>query len=128
MGCSSSTPDEKSPPMDWKLRHKIAVGTARGLHYLDKECHRRIIHRDIKFSNILLTTNLEASAAYKQADGRKLDNRRVLVDVERGRTVPNWHPRRLGGGLGSTRIGGEYLNHKHSGRALVDYLEGNGGI
>ncbi|KAF3789548.1 U1 small nuclear ribonucleoprotein [Nymphaea thermarum] len=58
-------------------------------------------------------------AAYKQADGRKIDNRRVLVDVERGRTVPNWRPRRLGGGLGSTRIGGEDLNQKHSGSIPV---------
>ncbi|KAJ6831293.1 putative U1 small nuclear ribonucleoprotein 70 kDa [Iris pallida] len=33
--------------------------------------------------------------AYKQADGRKLDNRRVFVDVERGRTVLNWRPRRF---------------------------------
>ncbi|GAB4817606.1 hypothetical protein N2152v2_004652 [Parachlorella kessleri] len=38
--------------------------------------------------------------AYKMADGRKIENRRVLVDVERGRTVPNWRPRRLGGGKG----------------------------
>ncbi|KAJ6398450.1 hypothetical protein OIU77_019280 [Salix suchowensis] len=30
----------------------------------------------------------DMKAAYKQADGRKLDGRRVLVDVERGRTVP----------------------------------------
>jgi U1 small nuclear ribonucleoprotein 70kDa len=29
------------------------------------------------------------------------------VDVERGRTVPNWRPRRLGGGLGSSRIASE---------------------
>lgn len=28
--------------------------------------------------------------AYKMADGRKIEGRRVLVDVERGRTVPNW--------------------------------------
>ena len=28
--------------------------------------------------------------AYKMADGRKVEGRRVLVDVERGRTVPNW--------------------------------------
>ena len=35
-------------------------------------------------------------AAYKYADGRKIDGRRVLVDVERGRTVRNWLPRRLG--------------------------------
>ena len=35
-------------------------------------------------------------AAYKHADGRKIDGRRVLVDVERGRTVKGWRPRRLG--------------------------------
>ena len=35
-------------------------------------------------------------AAYKHADGKKIDGRRVLVDVERGRTVKGWQPRRLG--------------------------------
>ncbi|KAM7516264.1 hypothetical protein LguiA_005847 [Lonicera macranthoides] len=58
----------------------------------------------------------DMKSAYKQADGRKLDNRRVLVDVERGRTVPNWRPRRLGGGLGTTRVGGEEVNQRYSGR------------
>lgn len=28
--------------------------------------------------------------AYKAADGRKIEGRRVLIDVERGRTVENW--------------------------------------
>merc|ERR1712098_34204 len=42
-------------------------------------------------------------SAYKHADGKKIDGRRVLVDVERGRTVKGWLPRRLGGGLGGTR-------------------------
>ncbi len=28
--------------------------------------------------------------AYKMADGRKVEGKRVTVDVERGRTVPNW--------------------------------------
>ncbi|KAJ7979446.1 Protein kinase family protein [Quillaja saponaria] len=51
--------DENLPPMDWKTRHKIAVGTARGLHYLHKGCQRRIIHRDIKSSNILLAADFE---------------------------------------------------------------------
>lgn len=37
-------------------------------------------------------------AAYKYADGKKIDGRRVLVDVERGRTVKGWLPRRLGNG------------------------------
>jgi U1 small nuclear ribonucleoprotein len=44
--------------------------------------------------------------AYKRADGRKVDGRRLLVDVERGRTVAKWRPRRLGGGLGATRRSG----------------------
>merc|ERR1719333_2103148 len=41
--------------------------------------------------------------AYKQGDGKKIDGRRVMVDVERGRTVEGWYPRRLGGGRGSGR-------------------------
>lgn len=36
------------------------------------------------------------SAAYKHADGKKIDGKRVLVDVERARTVKGWLPRRLG--------------------------------
>ena len=55
-------------------------------------------------------------AAYKHADGKKIDGRRVLVDVERARTVKGWLPRRLGGGLGGTRRGGPEVNIKHSGR------------
>lgn len=31
--------------------------------------------------------------AYKRGDGRKIDGRRVLVDVERGRTVRDWKVR-----------------------------------
>jgi len=34
--------------------------------------------------------------AFKEADGTKLDGRRILVDIERGRTVKSWLPRRLG--------------------------------
>merc|ERR1712039_766024 len=43
--------------------------------------------------------------AYKQGDGKKIDGRRVMVDVERGRTVDGWMPRRLGGGRGPGRVG-----------------------
>lgn len=32
--------------------------------------------------------------AYKTADGKKIDGKRILVDVERGRTVRGWLPRR----------------------------------
>ncbi|BGP20702.1 hypothetical protein JCM10213_001051 [Rhodosporidiobolus nylandii] len=42
----------------------------------------------------------DMKAAYKDADGLKLHGKRLLIDVERGRTVKGWKPRRLGGGLG----------------------------
>lgn len=58
----------------------------------------------------------DLKAAYRRADGRKLRGRRILVDVERGRTVEKWKPRKLGGGLGGTRKGGESMNIKTSGR------------
>ncbi|XP_037463651.1 proline-rich receptor-like protein kinase PERK8 [Triticum dicoccoides] len=51
------------PVMDWPTRVKIAAGSARGLAYLHEDCHPRIIHRDIKSSNILLDDNFEAQVA-----------------------------------------------------------------
>ncbi|KAK7356033.1 hypothetical protein VNO80_15299 [Phaseolus coccineus] len=45
--------------LDWSKRYKIALGIADGLLYLHESCHRRIIHRDIKAENILLTENFE---------------------------------------------------------------------
>jgi U1 small nuclear ribonucleoprotein 70kDa len=45
----------------------------------------------------------EMRRAYDQANGMRIDGRRIIVDVERARTVPTWLPRRLGGGLGTTR-------------------------
>ncbi|KAI3452962.1 hypothetical protein Pfo_009625 [Paulownia fortunei] len=51
---------EGRPVVDWATRVKIAVGAARGIAYLHEDCHPRIIHRDIKSSNILLDNNFEA--------------------------------------------------------------------
>jgi hypothetical protein len=70
----------------------------------------------VLFFPFIMTQNQISSAAYKHADGKKIDGKRVLVDVERARTVKGWLPRRLGGGLGGTRRGGPEVNIKHSGR------------
>lgn len=51
------------PIMNWEMRMRVAVGAARGLAYLHEDCHPRIIHRDIKSSNILLDDKYEAQVA-----------------------------------------------------------------
>ncbi|XP_010553934.1 PREDICTED: proline-rich receptor-like protein kinase PERK8 [Tarenaya hassleriana] len=54
---------EGRPVMAWETRVKVAAGAARGIAYLHEDCHPRIIHRDIKSSNILLDNNFEARVA-----------------------------------------------------------------
>ncbi|KAJ3700730.1 hypothetical protein LUZ61_004435 [Rhynchospora tenuis] len=51
------------PVLEWAIRVKIAAGAARGIAYLHEDCHPRIIHRDIKSSNILLDNDFEALVA-----------------------------------------------------------------
>ncbi|CAI9753887.1 unnamed protein product [Fraxinus pennsylvanica] len=45
--------------LNWKARLRIAFGSAKGLAYLHHDCCPKIVHRDIKSSNILLDENLE---------------------------------------------------------------------
>lgn len=49
--------------LNWKQRLTVIVGTAQGLSYLHSGCEKRIIHRDIKSSNVLLDEDLTPKIA-----------------------------------------------------------------
>ncbi|KAK4492962.1 hypothetical protein RD792_000289 [Penstemon davidsonii] len=51
-------PREHQLSMDWSTRRKICIGIARGLAYLHEESRIKIVHRDIKATNVLLDKNL----------------------------------------------------------------------
>ncbi|CAM6027218.1 unnamed protein product [Sphagnum balticum] len=52
-----------SQVMNWPTRMKICLGVAQGLYYLHVSSQTRIIHRDIKASNILLDKDLNPKIA-----------------------------------------------------------------
>jgi serine/threonine protein kinase len=57
------TDPNKRRRLDWQERYNIIVGVTRGLLYLHEDSHLRIIHRDIKASNILLDEKLNPKIA-----------------------------------------------------------------
>ncbi|EPS68618.1 hypothetical protein M569_06148, partial [Genlisea aurea] len=58
-GSLSSLLKGEKDKLTWCFRYNIALGIASGLSYLHEGCQRRIIHRDIKSANILLTEDFE---------------------------------------------------------------------
>ncbi|KAF2762695.1 RNA-binding domain-containing protein [Pseudovirgaria hyperparasitica] len=75
-------------------RIRIVTDTRAG----EKKASR--VKKNRGYAFILFEREKDMKAAYKETDGIRIRDRRILVDVERGRTVNQWKPRRLGGGLG----------------------------
>ncbi|MED6143506.1 hypothetical protein PIB30_006764 [Stylosanthes scabra] len=52
--CSNQT------PLSWQLRYKIIIGVVSALHYLHNEYDQKVVHRDLKSSNIMLDSDFNA--------------------------------------------------------------------
>ncbi|KAL3827368.1 hypothetical protein ACHAXA_003102 [Cyclostephanos tholiformis] len=86
------------PVKDLKVVTDAVTGRSRGYAFVEYE-HEEDMKR-----------------AYRAADGMRIEGRAIVVDVERGHTVPNWLPRKFGGGLGGTRRGAPSANDSAAGR------------
>ncbi|KAK9948195.1 hypothetical protein M0R45_003782 [Rubus argutus] len=50
----------ESAALGWSQRNKIVLGVASALHYLHNEYNQKVVHRDLKASNIMLDSNFDA--------------------------------------------------------------------
>ncbi|KAL5712341.1 hypothetical protein ACHQM5_014527 [Ranunculus cassubicifolius] len=73
--------------MSWENRLKVAVGVASALSYLHHDCLPRIIHRDIKSSNVLLDDDFEAQVA---DFGLATDENDTSQDSSKGKGTPGY--------------------------------------
>jgi len=67
-------------------------------HADEKPNKKKKPHRGYAF--VVFEREKDMRAALDGCDGIRIKDRRIKVDVERGRTVKGWKPRRFGGGLG----------------------------
>ncbi|KAG2585000.1 probable L-type lectin-domain containing receptor kinase S.5 [Panicum virgatum] len=78
------------PLLGWELRYSIVQGVASALHYLHDEYDQRVVHRDLKASNILL------DAAF----GARLGDFGLARAIEAGKT--SYIDEAAGGGVHGT--------------------------
>lgn len=55
--------EDKNEKLNWKTRLRIGIDIANGLQYIHEHTRPRVVHKDIKSSNILLDSNKRAKIA-----------------------------------------------------------------
>lgn len=55
---TNAGPEEHRLKIDWPTKQKICIGIAKGLAFLHEESSLKIVHRDIKATNVLLDNKL----------------------------------------------------------------------
>ncbi|KAK3067451.1 hypothetical protein LTR53_015678, partial [Teratosphaeriaceae sp. CCFEE 6253] len=67
----------------------------------EKKMHKKSRRgKSMGYAFVVYEREEDMKTAYKETDHLVIRGKKVLVDVERGRTVSGWRPRRFGGGLG----------------------------
>lgn len=65
---------ENQLQLNWEARHRIAIGVIKGLQYLHFDCSPRILHYNLKPSNVMLDAEFEPR----------------LADCGLAHLIPNW--------------------------------------
>ncbi|KAJ9560699.1 hypothetical protein OSB04_005859 [Centaurea solstitialis] len=75
-------PKEMQLELDWPTRYRICIDIARGLSFLHEESRLKIVHRDIKASNVLLDKDLNAKVSdFGLAKLDEEDNTHIITRV-----------------------------------------------
>ncbi|XP_048438954.1 BRASSINOSTEROID INSENSITIVE 1-associated receptor kinase 1-like [Pyrus x bretschneideri] len=93
---------EGQPALDWPIRQRIALGSARGLAYLHDHCDPKIIHRDVKAANILLDEEFEAVVG-DFGLAKLLDNKDTYVTTHVCGTIGHMAPEHFSTGVSSEK-------------------------
>ncbi|KAL6532399.1 hypothetical protein OROGR_014369 [Orobanche gracilis] len=108
--------------LSWKTRLRIAIDVANGLQYIHEHMRPRVVHKDIKTSNILLDSNMRAKIANFGLAKSGLNAITMHIVGTQGYIAPEY----LSDGVVSTRMDvfafGVVLLELVSGREAIDGL------